>query len=157
VSWPTTACSTHAATVGRVHPRRSLARRLAGVAGVREIRGQGLMIGIELDRPCGDLVRQALAEQKFLINVTSDTVVRLLPPLVMKHEPRPTNCCRETGGADPRISWSEVDMVAPQVISCNSRTSRATNSPICSSARVSSRSVSSATSLTIRSATAPWR
>ena len=49
---------------------------------MREIRGQGLLIGIELDRPCGDLVKQAL-EQKFLINVTSDNVVRLLPPLVM--------------------------------------------------------------------------
>jgi acetylornithine/N-succinyldiaminopimelate aminotransferase len=71
----------NAATLGR-SIRESLATALAGVAGVREIRGQGLLIGIELDRPCGDLVRQAL-EQKFLINVTSDTVVRLLPPLVM--------------------------------------------------------------------------
>ena len=41
------------------------------------------MIGIELDRPCGDLVKHAL-EQGLLINVTADTVVRLLPPLVMK-------------------------------------------------------------------------
>jgi acetylornithine aminotransferase len=62
--------------------RADLGQRLAGVAGVREIRGQGLMIGIELDRPCGDLVKRALAE-KLLINVTNDTVVRLLPPLVM--------------------------------------------------------------------------
>ena len=58
----------------------SLVERLEGI---REIRGQGLMIGIELDRPCGDLVKQAL-EQGLLINVTADTVVRLLPPLVMK-------------------------------------------------------------------------
>jgi acetylornithine/N-succinyldiaminopimelate aminotransferase len=43
------------------------------------------MIGIELDRPCGDLVKMALAE-KLLINVTNDSVVRLLPPLVMKQE-----------------------------------------------------------------------
>jgi acetylornithine aminotransferase len=43
------------------------------------------MIGIELDRPCTDLVRAALAE-KLLINVTNDTVVRLLPPLIMKRE-----------------------------------------------------------------------
>ena len=55
---------------------------LAGVAGVTEIRGQGLMIGVELDRPCGDLVNRAL-DQGLLINVTMDNVIRLLPPLVM--------------------------------------------------------------------------
>ena len=55
---------------------------LQGVNGVKEIRGQGLMIGIELDRPCGDLVKSALAEG-LLINVTADNVIRLLPPLVM--------------------------------------------------------------------------
>ncbi len=65
--------------------RADLTERLQGLAGVRQIRGQGLMIGIELDRPCGDLVKQALTE-KMLINVTNDTVVRLLPPLVMTHE-----------------------------------------------------------------------
>jgi acetylornithine aminotransferase len=47
-----------------------------------EVRGKGLMIGIELDRPCSDLVKLAL-DQGLLINVTADTVVRLLPPLVM--------------------------------------------------------------------------
>jgi acetylornithine aminotransferase len=62
--------------------RSDLAQRLHGISGIVEIRGQGLMIGIELDRPCGDLVKQALAE-KLLINVTNDNVVRLLPPLVM--------------------------------------------------------------------------
>src|SRR5499427_8733393 len=56
---------------------------LAGVPGVAEIRGQGLMIGVELDRPCGELVKRAL-EQGLLINVTMDNVVRLLPPLIMK-------------------------------------------------------------------------
>jgi len=65
--------------------RADMLHRLAGVAGVREVRGQGLMIGIELDRPCGDLVNQAL-EQKLLINVTNDTVVRLLPPLILTRE-----------------------------------------------------------------------
>ncbi len=65
--------------------RADLIHRLGGVAGVREVRGQGLMIGIELDRPCGDLVKQAL-EQKLLINVTNDSVVRLLPPLILKRE-----------------------------------------------------------------------
>lgn len=55
---------------------------LTGVAGVVEVRGQGLMVGIELDRPCGQLVMQALA-QGLLINVTSEKVVRLLPPLII--------------------------------------------------------------------------
>ncbi|MDI1361242.1 aspartate aminotransferase family protein [Methylotenera sp.] len=50
--------------------------------GVVVVRNAGMMIGVELDRPCGDLVSMALAE-KLLINVTADKVVRLLPPLVM--------------------------------------------------------------------------
>ena len=49
--------------------------------GVVDVRGMGLMIGIELDRPCGELVRRAL-DAGLLINVTADRVVRLLPPLV---------------------------------------------------------------------------
>ncbi len=62
--------------------RQDLAERLRGVSGIQDIRGQGLMIGIELDRPCGGLVKQALA-QRLLINVTADSVVRLLPPLIL--------------------------------------------------------------------------
>jgi len=62
--------------------RSGLARELAGVTGVVEIRGMGLMIGVELDRPCGDLVKQALAAG-VLINVTQDKVIRLLPPLIL--------------------------------------------------------------------------
>jgi acetylornithine/N-succinyldiaminopimelate aminotransferase len=62
--------------------RDGLAEGLKGVAGVREIRGRGLMIGIELNRSCGELVQRAL-EQGLLINVTVDNVVRLLPPLVI--------------------------------------------------------------------------
>jgi acetylornithine aminotransferase len=58
------------------------ADQLQGIAGVEEIRGQGLLIGIELDRGCGELVAAAL-EQGLLINVTADRVVRLLPPLIM--------------------------------------------------------------------------
>ena len=65
--------------------RSSLAERLAGARGVKEIRGKGLMIGIELDYPCGDLVQQAL-ELGLLINVTADNVIRLLPPLILKRE-----------------------------------------------------------------------
>ncbi|SCY69455.1 acetylornithine aminotransferase apoenzyme [Nitrosospira sp. Nl5] len=57
--------------------------QLAGLPDVRQIRGQGLMIGIELSKPCGDLVKEAL-KRGLLINVTSDNVVRLLPPLVMQ-------------------------------------------------------------------------
>lgn len=62
--------------------RRGLERQLANLAGVREIRGRGLMIGIELDRPCGELVRAAL-DAGLLINVTHDNVIRMLPPLVI--------------------------------------------------------------------------
>ncbi|NOT16532.1 MAG: acetylornithine transaminase [Sulfuriferula sp.] len=59
-----------------------LTRELAGVAGVKSVRGLGMMIGVSLDRPCGELVKLALA-QHLLINVTADSVVRLVPPLVM--------------------------------------------------------------------------
>ena len=62
-----------------------LAREFSGVAGVKEIRGMGLMLGIELDRPCGDIVRRAL-EAGLVINVTADKVVRLLPPLVIRED-----------------------------------------------------------------------
>lgn len=55
---------------------------LSGVSGVTVIRNAGLMIGVELDKPCGDLVKIAL-ENKLLINVTAEKVVRLLPPLVI--------------------------------------------------------------------------
>jgi acetylornithine/N-succinyldiaminopimelate aminotransferase len=62
--------------------RQAFATQLEGVAGVVEIRGQGLMIGIELAKPCGDLVKLALSNG-LLINVTADNVIRLLPPLIM--------------------------------------------------------------------------
>ncbi len=68
-----------AEAVGRLI-RAGLAQALAGAKGVVDIRGQGLMIGIELDRPCADLVLRALATG-LLINVTADKVIRLLPPL----------------------------------------------------------------------------
>jgi len=61
--------------------RNGLAAAIGG-AGVTEVRGMGLMIGVELDRPCGDLVREALAAG-LVINVTADNVVRMLPPLIM--------------------------------------------------------------------------
>ncbi len=63
----------------------AFADALQGVEGVEEIRGEGLLLGIELDRPCAPLVQQALA-QGLLINVTAESVIRLLPPLVMRDE-----------------------------------------------------------------------
>ena len=66
--------------------RMMLKAQLADLPDVKQIRGQGLMVGVELSRPCGELVKAAL-EQGLLINVTSERVVRLLPPLVMRrHE-----------------------------------------------------------------------
>ena len=59
--------------------------QLADLDFVTDIRGKGLMIGIELDRPAGDLVGRALAEG-LLINVTADKVVRLLPPLILSDD-----------------------------------------------------------------------
>ncbi|MEJ2393182.1 MAG: aspartate aminotransferase family protein [Candidatus Thiodiazotropha sp.] len=59
--------------------------RLGTLPGVVDIRGLGLMIGIELDRPCGELVTQAL-DQGLLINVTAERVIRLLPTLTMTDE-----------------------------------------------------------------------
>ena len=63
--------------------RSGLARELEGVAGVKDIRGMGLMIGVELDRPCGEIVKRALADG-LVSNVTADKVIRILPPLVLK-------------------------------------------------------------------------
>ena len=65
--------------------RDGIADGLKGVAGFTEIRGRGLMIGVELNRPCGELVGLALARQ-LLINVTVDNVVRLLPPLNLRKD-----------------------------------------------------------------------
>jgi acetylornithine aminotransferase len=62
--------------------REGFAAELTGAQGFVTVRNAGLMIGIELDRPCVELVKMAL-EAKLLINVTADKVVRLLPPLVM--------------------------------------------------------------------------
>jgi len=64
---------------------KGLRDRLADCPAVREVRGRGLMIGIVLDRPCGDLVRLAL-DAGLLINVTADSVVRLLPPMILSDE-----------------------------------------------------------------------
>jgi acetylornithine aminotransferase len=60
-------------------------RELAGVDGVVEVRGSGLMIGIEMARPCGEVVAMAL-KAGLVLNVTADSVVRLLPPLIFTRE-----------------------------------------------------------------------
>ena len=74
----------HAKKMGDVI-QGGLRKALAGVAGVKEIRGMGLMIGIELDRPCKEVTARCMAAG-LVMNVTADTVIRLLPPLVITRE-----------------------------------------------------------------------
>ena len=74
----------NAARVG-AHLREAMTRELAteiASGAVQEMRGQGLMIGVQLARPCGALVGQC-ADNGLLISVTADSVIRLLPPLIM--------------------------------------------------------------------------
>jgi acetylornithine/N-succinyldiaminopimelate aminotransferase len=71
----------NAATVGE-HLQAALRRELAGVEGFVEVRGQGLMIGVQLARPCGVLAQRAV-DAGLLISVTADSVIRLVPPLIM--------------------------------------------------------------------------
>ncbi|MDR7377323.1 acetylornithine aminotransferase [Rhodoferax ferrireducens] len=71
----------NAATVG-AHLQAALRRELAGVEGFVEVRGQGLMIGVQLARPCGVLAQRAV-DAGLLISVTADSVIRLVPPLIM--------------------------------------------------------------------------
>ena len=71
----------NAAAVG-AHLMAGLQRALGGVPGVKDIRGQGLMIGVELAKPCGVLVGRA-AEAGLLVSVTADSVIRLVPPLIL--------------------------------------------------------------------------
>jgi len=63
----------------------SFQKELGNIDGVVDIRGQGMMIGIELNKDCGELVAQAL-EQQLLINVTAYKTIRLLPPLILTKE-----------------------------------------------------------------------
>ncbi|MFZ2736748.1 MAG: aspartate aminotransferase family protein [Burkholderiaceae bacterium] len=71
----------HAVLVGE-HLKAALARELSGLPGLKEIRGSGLMIGIELTHNCSELMGQC-AQQGLLLSVTADTVIRLVPPLIM--------------------------------------------------------------------------
>ena len=71
----------NAAGVGQ-HLMAALQRELGGLPGVKEIRGQGLMIGVELAKPCGALVARA-AEAGLLISVTAENVIRIVPALIL--------------------------------------------------------------------------
>ncbi|WP_333906151.1 aspartate aminotransferase family protein [Delftia acidovorans] len=71
----------HTTQVGD-HLKATLQKELADVKGVVDVRGQGLIIGIELNKPCGALLGRG-AEAGLLFSVTADTVVRLVPPLIM--------------------------------------------------------------------------
>jgi acetylornithine aminotransferase len=71
----------NAAKVG-AHLKARFEKGLEGAKGIKEIRGQGLMLGIELDKPCSALTLRA-AEAGLLISVTADSVIRMVPPLIM--------------------------------------------------------------------------
>jgi acetylornithine aminotransferase len=71
----------NAARVG-AHLKGALARELGGLQGVTEIRGQGLMLGVELAKPCGVLTQRA-ADKGLLISVTADNVIRMVPSLIL--------------------------------------------------------------------------
>jgi acetylornithine/N-succinyldiaminopimelate aminotransferase len=74
----------NAASVGAAL-KSGLQRELAGVQGVVDIRGQGLMLGIELDRPCGALLGRA-AQAGLMLSVTAERVIRLVPPLILSED-----------------------------------------------------------------------
>jgi acetylornithine aminotransferase len=71
----------NSARVG-AHLKARLEKDLLGLPGVKEIRGQGLMLGIELNKACSVLTQRA-ADAGLLISVTADSVIRLVPPLIM--------------------------------------------------------------------------
>ena len=74
----------HAAAVGEAL-QAALRHELSALTGVKEVRGAGLMIGVELDRPCGVLLGRA-AEAGLMISVTADRVIRIVPPLIISYE-----------------------------------------------------------------------
>jgi len=71
----------HAAQVGD-YLKQALQTAFAGMPAVREVRGQGLMLGIVLDRSCGDL-QWKLAQAGLLVSIQADSVIRLVPPLII--------------------------------------------------------------------------
>ena len=71
----------NAATVG-AHLKAALQRELGALPGVKEIRGQGLMIGVELTKPCSVIMQRAV-DVGLLISVTADSVIRMVPSLIL--------------------------------------------------------------------------
>lgn len=71
----------NAAKVG-AYMKSEFEKAFAGNPGVKEVRGEGLMLGIELAKPAGDVLKLAM-EKGLLLSVTADTVVRLVPPLII--------------------------------------------------------------------------
>ena len=71
----------NAATVG-AHLKAALQRELGSLPGVKDVRGQGLMLGVELNRPCGELIGLA-ADAGLLLSVTADSVIRFVPSLTL--------------------------------------------------------------------------
>ena len=65
--------------------KAGLERALGGLPGVKDIRGAGLMLGIELDRPCGVILNRA-ADAGLMLSVTADSVIRLVPPLILNED-----------------------------------------------------------------------
>ena len=74
----------HAAVVGK-YLLDKLTEKLRDIPGVVGIRGLGLMIGIELEKPCREILQLA-ADQGLLVSITAEKVIRLLPPLVLQQE-----------------------------------------------------------------------
>jgi acetylornithine/N-succinyldiaminopimelate aminotransferase len=74
----------NASRIGQ-HLHDALVRELGSLAGVVDIRGQGLMIGIELDRNCGLLLQRAV-DAGLLLSITADKVIRLLPALIITQD-----------------------------------------------------------------------
>lgn len=71
----------NATTVG-AYLKEKLQSELGAVAGVKEVRGTGLMVGVELAKPCGGLINVA-ADSGLLISVTAESVIRIVPPLIL--------------------------------------------------------------------------
>ncbi len=71
----------NAATVG-AHLKAALQRELGALPGVKDIRGQGLMIGVELNKPCSVIMQRAV-DVGLLISVTADSVIRMVPSLIL--------------------------------------------------------------------------
>ena len=160
------------------HLRESLAAALAGTPGVTEIRGRGLMLGIELARPCGAPLRAL--EAGLLINVTRDRVIRMLPPLILNRTEADriveilvplirdfladkTSSTPLPGHEPGRALTCDLTMTPPTTQNgplrhfLQFKDSRPPRSRTCWTARASSRTSSSATNPTCRCTTARWR